>query len=979
MPRIRSFVVRFGPAFLAGLAPLILTVLPAYTQLAQAAEPPGAPLPADVELSRSPSVRATAVSTFAPVLDPLSAMSVRGGLVADQLLYASDADGDPVTFSKILGPSYMTVTTLDPGTGGALGNVHLTPTFSDAGPSTGIVAASDGSLTDQKSFSIMVLSILSQPADMTLNEGATADQALLVSDPDHAAYTFSMVGGPRFMAVATTSDSTGNVHLAPGYADAGVYGATVSVAGGVGPDEKSFMIRVNNVNRSPVLLQPADMVAVAGMLSVQGLAASDPDVQPLTFYKVSGPGYVSVSAGKVRVLPAKTDAGVAAATVAVTDGIASDQKSFAIQVDLVDHDPVWAPLRDMDLAEGAGEDQLVPAYDVDRQQLFFSVSGLPRFMSLSTVYSALDGDSVVERIRLLPSYSDAGTYHPTLTVSDGRYQATATLNITIRDAYPGETSLRLRAAHRGQGGDEVDYEYSAVDGSYAVSNSGQDLVVLQFRARAGSNAAWTLGFRAPPGSALVEGTYENVPIGTPAVGPWFVVTGSDSNALGLTGCPGGRATFTIKSIARRIDGSIGSLWATFHETCSDSGTVDGDVCYQAQSVPITLVAPRWLLLYANEETWFEASAVDTAHDAIAISASGVPSGARYVDFGVGIGRVGWTPSTDQQGDYLIRFIASSAGGLADTALTSIHVGSRSHPPVARINGPYDGTIGVPIPFTSAGSRDPDGDVLSYHWTFGDGALADEPAPTHSYKSVGPYPVSLLVSDGTLSGGDNTLAVISERGSARVFRAGGTGPLRLEAGGGRFCVAMEVGAGLRSREDVDLASIQLRAQGFGSISAIAPDSASVAVGDADQNGVSDFTACFSRHDLRDLFSNVTGSARDSVTIEVSLRDGHGWRGSLPIEVIGPERALSVLVAPNPINPIGMFSFVTTVGGAARVRLFDHAGKSVRTLLHATNLGPGYHDVPIDGRDERGGRLPSGVYYYRLETAEGSRTGRIAIVK
>jgi hypothetical protein len=61
---------------------------------------------------------------------------------------------------------------------------------------------------------------LSQPANMTVIEGATADQTLNATDSDGNALAFSLASGPTYAFVTTTSPgagtATGNLHLAPG-------------------------------------------------------------------------------------------------------------------------------------------------------------------------------------------------------------------------------------------------------------------------------------------------------------------------------------------------------------------------------------------------------------------------------------------------------------------------------------------------------------------------------------------------------------------------------------------------------------------------------------------------------------------------------------------------------------------------------------------------------------------------------------------
>ena len=86
-----------------------------------------------------------------------------------------------------------------------------------------------------------------------------------------------------------------------------------------------------------------------------------------------------------------------------------------------------------------------------------------------------------------------------------------------------------------------------------------------------------------------------------------------------------------------------------------------------------------------------------------------------------------------------------------------------------------------------------------------------------------------------------------------------------------------------------------------------------------------------------------------------------------------------IAPNPINPSGKLSFATDREGAARIRVFDIHGRIIRTLLDTPSLNVGSHVVTFDGNDDRGGRLSSGIYYYRVESTAGTFEGRIVVLK
>lgn len=51
-----------------------------------------------------------------------------------------------------------------------------------------------------------------------------------------------------------------------------------------------------------------------------------------------------------------------------------------------------------------------------------------------------------------------------------------------------------------------------------------------------------------------------------------------------------------------------------------------------------------------------------------------------------------------------------------------------------------------VGFSSQGSYDPDGYIVSYYWDFGDGDTSEEPNPIHTYKEAGNYTVTLTVTD-----------------------------------------------------------------------------------------------------------------------------------------------------------------------------------------------------------------------------------------
>src|SRR5207247_9828845 len=99
----------------------------------------------------------------------------------------------------------------------------------------------------------------------------------------------------------------------------------------------------------------------------------------------------------------------------------------------------------------------------------------------------------------------------------------------------------------------------------------------------------------------------------------------------------------------------------------------------------------------------------------------------------------------------------------------------------------------------------------------------------------------------------------------------------------------------------------------------------------------------------------------------LTSGEAFSGTDVVRVINDGGGqLTAFVAPNPLNPSGVLAFHTAKPGCVRVRMFDPHGRLVRTLMEARLLPAGVQEVNIDGRDQRGEVLPSGMYFYRIES-------------
>jgi hypothetical protein len=82
-------------------------------------------------------------------------------------------------------------------------------------------------------------------------------------------------------------------------------------------------------------------------------------------------------------------------------------------------------------------------------------------------------------------------------------------------------------------------------------------------------------------------------------------------------------------------------------------------------------------------------------------------------------------------------------------------------------------------------------------------------------------------------------------------------------------------------------------------------------------------------------------------------------------------------PNPCRGATAIVFTTAEGAPARVAVFDVAGREVVRLFDGP-AGPGANTVTWDGRSAAGTPVRPGMYFYRLETAAGTRTRKLILL-
>ena len=134
-------------------------------------------------------------------------------------------------------------------------------------------------------------------------------------------------------------------------------------------------------------------------------------------------------------------------------------------------------------------------------------------------------------------------------------------------------------------------------------------------------------------------------------------------------------------------------------------------------------------------------------------------------------------------------------------------------------------------------------------------------------------------------------------------------------------------------------------------------------------VTDFTPHTVTVSFADWDSTLTHFAGDRAAIEIEI----------PFKISGtpppyepPAALLLEPSRPNPIRSSGTIRFDVPSEGPLTLRLFDSRGRMVREIAAGTRPARQY-EIPFDRGD-----LPSGVYFFKLETGAGSRTRKLVIV-
>jgi len=411
-------------------------------------------------------------------------------------VHAADPDGTTPLLNIANSPGGAFVDHAD-----GTGTYTWTTRAEDAGVYSGvIISASDGELSDSRTFTIIVgdpglVPRFAPIGDQEADEGTTLRFLVYAYDNGGAPLVLTAENLPSGATFSDQGNSTGVFDWDIDYKSAGIYENVVFLASnGVYTGARRIRITVRDVDAPPVLDFIGDKTVEYGNTltftinandadgDIPGLAITTPDTPP----PLPG-GYAFIDhgngSGTFTWATSASDEGLYHAKFLAIDlnrPALSDSEEIRVAVVETNHAPVLAPIGNKTVNEGEELRFTVTATDPDGTRPLLSMNNAPA----AAVFT--DHHDGTGTFSWATTYADAGTYPGIgFAASDGLAQHTEAITIQVNDvSLPPAGTLSIN------GGAEITPRATVTLNLTAQDRNGHGVAWMRFRNEGGNWGAW---------------------------------------------------------------------------------------------------------------------------------------------------------------------------------------------------------------------------------------------------------------------------------------------------------------------------------------------------------------------------------------------------------------------------------------------------------------------------------------------------------
>jgi PKD repeat protein len=685
----------------------------------------------------------------APVLASIGPRSVMEGGHLEFRVTASDADGEAITLVAQDLPTNAAFTDSTGGRGGFIFN----PNFTQSGNYQVRFIANANSQSDTELVTITVTEFDRQPviaavAPQTVPEAGHLTVRISASDPDGDVITLSAQNLPANASFVDSSGGIGGLVFDPNFTQAGPFQVRIIAAANAMADTELVNITVTNVDRAPVLAAIGPRSVNEGAHLEFRVSATDPDGEVITLIAQQVPANASFadSSGGIGGFvfnPNFTQAGNYQVRFIASASTMADTELVTITVNNIDRAPVLATIPPQTVSEGGHLALRINASDSDNDAITLTAENLPLNASF------VDSTGGLGRLTFDPEFGQTGNYQVRIIAAANGQADSQMVDITVVefDRAPVITTvppqvvnegghLAVRISSSDPDGDVITLSAQNLPANATFSDSTNGIGGLVFDPDFTQAGAYQVRIIANSNSLadteLVNITVNNVdraPI-LSSIPPQVVDEGGNLRVrVAATDPDGNTIILTAQNLPTNATfadstGGVGGL--VFNPSFTQAGAFQVRIIASANAladtelVNITVnnidrapvlatIGPRSVAEGGHLAVRVTASDPDI--DIITVIAQNLPTNASFVDSTGGVGGFVFDPNFSQEGNYQVRFIASS-NALSDTELVTITVTGNDRPPVVTAVPPQTVNEGAALTVRVT-ATDPDaGDIIA---------------------------------------------------------------------------------------------------------------------------------------------------------------------------------------------------------------------------------------------------------------------------